>query len=79
MELLKERDHYRSLPTPVILEEARLFGITAEMAIVMAERLDGAVYQSFTRSGHGGHSPSLGGRYFFNDEPSKRSINDLSC
>ena len=37
---MKDRNHYSSMPTSVLLEEAHLYGVNAEMGVALAQRLN---------------------------------------
>lgn len=59
----RDRDYFRSLSNAALLEEGRYRGITEEMAIVLAERLEALPpYRETDRVN------SRGGRYFFKKE-----------
>ena len=62
----RDRDHFRSLSNAALLEEGRYHGITEEMAIVLAERLEASYPPSPYRETD--RVNSRGGRYFFKKE-----------
>lgn len=60
---MADRDTYRVLSTPALLKTARE-GIDAELAVVLAERLERL--HAGTGSHYGTTHNSMGGRYQFN-------------
>lgn len=62
----RDREHFRTLSNAALLEEGRYHGITEEMAIVLAERLEASYPPSPYRETD--RVNSRGGRYFFKAE-----------
>ena len=61
---MADRDTYRCMSTGALLQAARGDGIDAELAIVLAERLEHHYHKSWMLHGS---SESMGGRYNFNN------------